>query len=92
MYTYIYMYTADTSGVNRLASQICHNRFFRKKRQQNLLHMVSTEVSSLATYNTSYLLSAFLSFHDCKLEVHERRASFELVDADKEDCKGPNNR
>jgi hypothetical protein len=39
-----------------------------------------------------YLLSAFLSFHDYKLEVHERRASVGLVDAVKEDCKGPNNR
>jgi hypothetical protein len=39
-----------------------------------------------------YLLSAFLSFHDCKLEVHERRASVGLIDAVKEDCKSPNNR
>jgi hypothetical protein len=27
LYIYIYTYTADTSGVNRLASQICHNLF-----------------------------------------------------------------
>jgi hypothetical protein len=39
-----------------------------------------------------YLLSAFLSFHDCKLDVHERRASVGLVDAIKEDCTSPNNR
>jgi hypothetical protein len=37
-----------TSSVNRLASQICHNRLFHKKSQQNLLHMISIEVSSLA--------------------------------------------
>jgi hypothetical protein len=45
------MYTVDISGVNRLSSQICHNRLFRKKVQQNLLHMISTEASSLATHN-----------------------------------------
>jgi hypothetical protein len=48
---YIYIHTADTSGVNRLASQICHNRLFHKKLQQNLLHMISTEASSLAAHN-----------------------------------------
>jgi hypothetical protein len=52
MYVYIYIYTVDTSGVNRLAGQICHNRHFRKKLQQNLLHMILTEVLSLATHNT----------------------------------------
>jgi hypothetical protein len=51
----IYIDTADTSGVNRRASQICHNRLIRMKLQQNLLHMISTEVSSLATHNTIYL-------------------------------------
>jgi hypothetical protein len=49
----MYIYTADTFDVNRLASQICHNRLFRKKLQQNLLQMISTEVSSLATHNRS---------------------------------------
>jgi hypothetical protein len=56
-HTYIctckYIYTVDTSGVNRLASQICHNRLFRKKLQHNLLYMISTEISSLAKHNTS---------------------------------------
>jgi hypothetical protein len=41
MYIYIYTHTVATSGVNRLASQIYHNRLFRKKLQQNLLHMCS---------------------------------------------------
>jgi hypothetical protein len=49
---YIYIYTVDTSSVNRLASQICHNRLFRRKLQQNPLHKISTEVSSFATHNT----------------------------------------
>jgi hypothetical protein len=45
----IHSYTVATSGVNRLASQICQNRLFRKKLQQNILPMISTEVSSLAS-------------------------------------------
>jgi predicted alpha/beta-fold hydrolase len=73
MYIYIYIYTADTSGVNRLASQICHNRLFHKKLQQNLLHMISTEVSSLATHNSTHedvvnpylLLDTLESRRDC---------------------------
>jgi hypothetical protein len=44
-------HTQSTSGVPRLASQICHNRLFRKKSQHNLLPMISTEVSSLAAHN-----------------------------------------
>jgi hypothetical protein len=47
-----------TSSVNRLASQVCRNRLFRKKlRQKNLLHMhmLSTEVSSLVTQNRATL-------------------------------------
>jgi hypothetical protein len=55
IYTCIYIYTADTSGVNRLASQICHNRLYHKKLRQNLLHVILTEVSSLATQNTTDL-------------------------------------
>jgi hypothetical protein len=39
--------TVATSGVNRLASQICHNQLFRKKLQQNILPIISTKVSSL---------------------------------------------
>jgi hypothetical protein len=27
----IYIHSVDTSGVNRLASQICHNRFFSQE-------------------------------------------------------------
>jgi hypothetical protein len=53
IHIYIYIYAVDTSGVNRLASQICHNRFFRKKLQHNLLPMISTEIPFLATHNTS---------------------------------------
>jgi hypothetical protein len=49
---YINIYTVDTSGVNRLVSQISHNRLFCKKLQHNLLRMILTEVSSLATHNT----------------------------------------
>jgi hypothetical protein len=49
--SYYHSYTVSTSGVHRLASQICHNRLFRKKLQQNILHMISTEVSSLAAHN-----------------------------------------
>jgi hypothetical protein len=52
--SYYHSYTVATSGVNRLASQICHNRLFRKKLQQNIVRMISTEVSSLATHNTTY--------------------------------------
>jgi hypothetical protein len=51
--SYYLSYTVAKSGVNRLASQICHNRIFRKKLQQNILPMISTEVSSLAAHNTS---------------------------------------
>jgi hypothetical protein len=49
--SYYHSYTVATSGVNRLASQICHNRLFRKKLQQNILPIISTEVSSLAAHN-----------------------------------------
>jgi hypothetical protein len=52
--SYYHSYTVATSGVNRLAIQICHNRLFRKKLQQNILPMISTEVSSLAAHNTRY--------------------------------------
>jgi hypothetical protein len=59
----IYIYAVDTSGVNLLASQICHNRLFHKKLQQSRLHMISTEVSSFATHNagrsTKFLLMLF---------------------------------
>jgi hypothetical protein len=51
--SYYYSYIVATSGVNRLASQICHNRLFRKKLQHNFLHKISTEVSSLAAHNIS---------------------------------------
>jgi hypothetical protein len=53
-------YTVATSGVNRIPSQICHNRLFRRKLQHNFLHMISTEVSSSATHNSSLL---YLSNH-----------------------------
>jgi hypothetical protein len=52
--SYYHSYTVATSGVHRLASQICHNRLFGKKLQQNILRMISTEVSSLAAHNTWY--------------------------------------
>jgi hypothetical protein len=51
--SYYHSYTVATSGVNRLASQICHNRLFRKKLQQNILPMTSIEVLSLAAHNSS---------------------------------------
>jgi hypothetical protein len=51
--SYYYSYTVATSGVHRLASQMCHNRLFRKKLPRNILPMISTEVSSLAAHNTS---------------------------------------
>jgi hypothetical protein len=51
--SYYHSYTVATSGVNRFASQICHNRLFREKLQQNILCMISTEVSSLAAHNTT---------------------------------------
>jgi Integrase zinc binding domain len=50
--SYYHSYTVATSGVHRFVSQICHNRLFRKKFQQNILRMVSTEVSSLVAHNT----------------------------------------
>jgi hypothetical protein len=50
--SYYHSYTVATSVANRLASQICHNRLFRKKLQQNILPMISTEVSSFAAPNT----------------------------------------
>jgi hypothetical protein len=56
--SYYHSYTVATSDVHRLASQICHNRLFRKKLQQNILRMVSTEVSSLAAHNTALTNSA----------------------------------
>jgi hypothetical protein len=49
--SYYHSYTVATSGVNLLVSQSCHNRLFRKKLQQNILPMISTEVSSLAADN-----------------------------------------
>jgi hypothetical protein len=55
--SYYHSYTVATSGANRLASQICHNRFFRKKLQQNILPMISTEVSSLAAHNKRKLFA-----------------------------------
>jgi hypothetical protein len=49
----IYIYTPSPHLASTvLATQIYHNRLFRKKVQQNVLHMISTEVSSLATHNT----------------------------------------
>jgi hypothetical protein len=59
--SYYHSYIVATSGVSRLASQICHNRLFRKKLQQNILPMNSTEVSSLAAHNTRHEGSGRLS-------------------------------
>jgi hypothetical protein len=53
--SFCHSYIVATSGVHRLASQICHNRLFRKKLQHNILPMISREVSSLAAHNTSPL-------------------------------------
>jgi hypothetical protein len=50
--SYNHSCTVATSGVNRLASQICHNRLFRKKLQQNILRLVSTEVLYLAAHDS----------------------------------------
>jgi hypothetical protein len=72
IYLYRYICTVDTSGVNRLASQICHNRLFRKKLQHNLLRMISTEVLSLATpYRTIQqpfckVRPSFVTFLSCR--------------------------
>jgi hypothetical protein len=60
--SYYHSYTVATSGVNRLASQICHNRLFRKKLQQNILPMISTEISSLAAHNKLSSSDASYSF------------------------------
>jgi hypothetical protein len=49
--SYYYSYTVATSGDNRRVSQICHNRLFRKKLQQNILPVISTEISTLAAHN-----------------------------------------
>jgi hypothetical protein len=55
IHTYIYSQpTHLASIVNCLASQICHNRLIHKNLQQNLLHMISIKVSSLATHSTGY--------------------------------------
>jgi hypothetical protein len=63
--SYYHSYTVDTSGVNRLASQICHNRLFRKKLQQNILPMILTVVSSLVAHNTfPQEITTQLSAHD----------------------------
>jgi hypothetical protein len=51
--SYYHSFTVATSGVHRLARQICHNQVFRKKLQQNILLMILTEVSSLAAHNTT---------------------------------------
>jgi RNase H-like domain found in reverse transcriptase len=53
--SYYHSYTVSTSGVNRLAGQICHNRLFRKKLQHNSLPMISTEVPSLAAHKNGVL-------------------------------------
>jgi hypothetical protein len=57
------------SGVNRLASQICHIRIFRKKLQQNFLHMISTEVSSLTTHNRGEFLDNAINIAGEKLGI-----------------------
>jgi hypothetical protein len=49
--SHYHSYIVATSSVHRLASQISPNRLFRKKLQQNILRMISTEVSSLAAHN-----------------------------------------
>jgi hypothetical protein len=60
--SYCRSYTVATSGVNHLPRQICHNRLSRKKLQQNLLHTISTEVSSLATHKTCRALRQPISY------------------------------
>jgi hypothetical protein len=57
--SYYRSYTVATSGINRLAGQIYDNRLSRKKLQQNLLHMISTEVSSSATHNTALVVQGY---------------------------------
>jgi hypothetical protein len=78
--SYYHSYTVATSGVHRLASQICHNRLFRKKLQQNILPMISTEVSSFAAHNTSsvhfvVVYNMFIILFSCYEHDPERRAS-----------------
>jgi hypothetical protein len=46
-------YKVATSCVNRCASWICHILLARKKLQENLLHMIAKQFSSLATHNTA---------------------------------------
>jgi hypothetical protein len=51
--SYYCSYKKDTSHVNRCASQSCHIPISRKKLQEKLLPLISTEFSSLAAHNTS---------------------------------------
>jgi hypothetical protein len=60
--SYYHSYIVATSGVNRLAGQICHNRLFRKNLQQNILPMISTKVSSLAAHNSRHRVGTVYSF------------------------------
>jgi hypothetical protein len=59
-----------TSGVHRLASQICHNQLFRKKLQQNIQPMNSTKVSSLAAHNTPCSHSLTFVYVDVSMQSH----------------------
>jgi hypothetical protein len=78
--SYIHIYTVGTSGVNRLARQICHNRLFRKKLQQNLLHMMSTEVSSLETHNTRpYIAFTYFQHFSAKLDCRGATRNHPLI-------------
>jgi hypothetical protein len=63
--SYYRSYNVATSCVNRCANWICHNRLSRKKLQENLLHMISTEVSSLATHNISSSVDAIFTWMKC---------------------------
>jgi hypothetical protein len=80
-------YTVATSGVTRLASQICHNRLFRKKLQQNILRIVSTEVSSLAAHNNTHKSNySYRRYNDFELLFRATEYAREYG-LQKEDCK-----
>jgi hypothetical protein len=59
-------YKVAISRVNRCAGWIYHIQLSRKKLQENLVHMISTELSSLATHNkVKYVCHAEVKYLWC---------------------------
>jgi hypothetical protein len=63
--SYYRSYEVAAPCINRCASWICHNRLSRQKLHENLLRMISTEFSSLATHNTGHSRSTRTFIRRC---------------------------